>query len=361
LKRFVNNRRGIVGALLTSCSLCPLALINAAPEHLARHVPVLLTEVLAALAPHDGGLYVDGTFGAGGYTRGILAAADCKVMAIDRDPSAIAAGADLVAASNGRLRLVQNTFGDMASVVDGQKVHGVVLDIGVSSMQIDEAARGFSFMRDGPLDMRMGQEGKSAADYVNALDAEDLAQIIFILGEEPRSRSIAKAIISARMEAPLLTTLDLVKAVERATGPQRMKDRTHPATRTFQALRIHVNSELDELAQALVAAEEILDVGGRLVVVTFHSLEDRIVKKFFAERSGSLPSNSRHMPVAALGPQPSFTLLHKGHGEAGPQEMLDNPRSRSAKLRSGIRTAAAPFKFDAKAMAVPSTARRKHG
>ena len=324
------------------------------------HVPVMLAEVLAALAPQDAGIYVDGTFGAGGYTRGILAAAACKVIAIDRDPSAIAAGADLVASSNGRLELVQSTFGEMASLVDDKKVQGVVLDIGVSSMQIDEAARGFSFMRDGPLDMRMGQVGKSAADHVNGLDADDLAQIIYILGEEPRSRSIAKAIVTARAEAPLLTTLDLVKAVERATGPQRMKDRTHPATRTFQALRIHVNGELDELAQALCAAEDILDVGGRLVVVTFHSLEDRIVKKFFAERSGKLPTNSRHMPASHEGPAASFDLLFKGHKEAGPEENLDNPRARSAKLRCGVRTAAASFKFDAKAMAVPRVERRRH-
>jgi 16S rRNA (cytosine1402-N4)-methyltransferase len=335
----------------------------ASPDQHSRHVPVLLEEVLSALSPAAGGTYVDGTFGAGGYTRGILEAADCKVIAIDRDPTAIAGGSGLIGKAGGRLQLVQGTFGEMKSVIEDlglEKVQGVVLDIGVSSMQIDEAARGFSFMREGPLDMRMGQNGKSAADYVNALDAEDLAQIIFVLGEEPRSRSIAKAIVEARTVAPLITTLDLVKAVERATGPQRMKDRTHPATRTFQALRIHVNAELDELAQALVAAEEILDVGGRLVVVTFHSLEDRIVKKFFAARSGSLPSNSRHMPVAALGPQPSFTMVHKGHVEAGPQEMLDNPRARSAKLRAGIRTAAPAFKFDAEAMAVPTLTRRRH-
>ncbi len=328
----------------------------------SRHVPVLLAEVLSALMPTDGGTYVDGTFGAGGYTRGILAAADCKVLAIDRDATAIAGGTDLVSGAGARLQLVHGTFGEMTSIIEDlglTKVQGVVLDIGVSSMQLDEASRGFSFMREGPLDMRMGQNGRSAADIVNTLDAEDLAQIIFILGEEPRSRSIAKAIVEARSVAPLMTTLDLVKAIERATGPQRMKDRTHPATRTFQALRIHVNAELDELAAALVAAEEILDVGGRLVVVTFHSLEDRIVKKFFAARSGSLPSNSRHMPVAALGPQPSFTMVHKGHVEAGPQEMLDNPRARSAKLRAGIRTAAPSFEFDAEAMAVPTLSRRR--
>ncbi len=335
----------------------------ATSDQISRHFPVMLAEVLTALSPVAGGVYVDGTFGAGGYTRGILAASDCKVIAIDRDPDAIANGAAVVAEAKGRLQLVRGTFGEMKAIIENlglAKVQGVVLDIGVSSMQIDEASRGFSFMREGPLDMRMGQAGKSAADYVNALDAEDLAQIIFILGEEPRSRSIAKAIVSARSEAPLLTTLDLVKAVERATGPQRMKDRTHPATRTFQALRIHVNAELDELAQALEAAEEILDVGGRLVVVTFHSLEDRIVKRFFAARSGALPTNSRHMPASHDGPKPSFELLFKGHQEAGAEEMLDNPRSRSAKLRAGIRTAADKFVFDARAMAVPSIERKRH-
>jgi 16S rRNA (cytosine1402-N4)-methyltransferase len=329
----------------------------------SRHVPVMLEEVLAALSPVDGGIYVDGTFGAGGYTRGILRAASCRVIAIDRDPSAIADSAAVVAEAKGRLQLVRGTFAEMKAIIEElglTKVQGVVLDIGVSSMQIDDAARGFSFMREGPLDMRMGQEGKSAADYVNALDAEDLAQIIFILGEEPRSRSIAKAIVKARSEAPLLTTLDLVKAVERATGPQRAKDRIHPATRTFQALRIHVNGELEELAQALCAAEEILDVGGRLVVVTFHSLEDRIVKKFFAARSGNLPSASRHSLATDDGPPPSFELIFRGHQEAGPQEMLDNPRARSAKLRAGIRTGAPTFIFDRKAMAVPVVERRRH-
>jgi len=335
----------------------------ATPDNSQRHYPVMLPEVLAALAPQDGGIYVDGTFGAGGYTRGILGVGSTKVVAIDRDPNAIADGAELVAQSEGRLQLVRGTFGEMQNIIAElglTKVQGVVLDIGVSSMQIDEAARGFSFMRDGPLDMRMGQEGKSAADYVNSLDAEDLAQIIFVFGEEPRSRSIAKAIVSSRAEAPLMTTMDLVKAVERATGPQRAKDRTHPATRTFQALRIHVNAELDELAVALCAAEEILEEGGRLVVVTFHSLEDRIVKKFFAARAGKLPAASRFMPEAHSGPAPSFELIYKGHVEASEIEKLDNPRSRSAKLRVGIRTSAPHFAFDSAAMAVPRLRRGKH-
>ncbi|MDE2445206.1 MAG: 16S rRNA (cytosine(1402)-N(4))-methyltransferase RsmH [Alphaproteobacteria bacterium] len=332
-------------------------------EPASRHLPVMLPEVLAALAPRDGGTYVDGTFGAGGYTRGILAAAKSHVVAIDRDPNAIRGGAGLVAEMAGRLSLVRGTFGEMQAILADlglSKVQGVVLDIGVSSMQIDEAARGFSFMREGPLDMRMGQEGKSAADYVNTLAAEALAQIIFVYGEEPRSRSIAKAIVEARAEGPLKTTLDLVKAVERATGPQRFNDRIHPATKTFQALRIHVNSELDELAQALTAAEEILDEKGRLVVVTFHSLEDRIVKRFFAARAGKLPTGSRHAPELHIGPAPSFELIHKGHLEASELEKRDNPRARSAKLRAGIRSSAAAFTFDAKSMAVPHLSKGKH-
>ena len=323
----------------------------------------MLDEVLATLLPAYGETFVDGTFGAGGYTKAILSQANCRVIGIDRDPAAIAGGHQLVREAGDRLTLVQGTFGEMRSTVTQlglTKVNGVVLDIGVSSMQIDDAARGFSFMRDGPLDMRMGPDSKSAAEYVNALDAEDLARIIFILGEEPRSRAIAKAIINARSVAPLTTTFDLVHAIEHATGPQRANDRTHPATRTFQALRIYVNSELDELAQALCAAEDILEVGGRLVVVTFHSLEDRIVKRFFAARSGMLPTNSRHLPESQVDAPPSFTLPFRGHREAGLQEILDNPRARSAKLRCGIRTTAHAFSFDAKAMAVPSLERLRH-
>jgi len=329
--------------------------------HSHRHVPVMLPEVLAALQPETGGIFIDGTFGAGGYSRGILQNPDAQVIAIDRDPSAIAGGQELVAASAGRLRLVHGKFGNLRDICAAfglEKVQGIVLDIGVSSMQIDEAARGFSFMREGPLDMRMGQDGPSARDYVNGLVAEDLAQIIFILGEEPRSRAIAKAIVKSRNEAPILTTLELVKAIEQATGPQRATDRTHPATRTFQALRIHVNSELDELGLALSSAEELLEEGGRLVVVTFHSLEDRIVKRFFAARSGHVPLASRHAPVETAQAKGSFYLPHKGHVEASDIERLDNPRARSAKLRFGIRTSAPPFKLDLKSIAVPQLGKR---
>lgn len=306
------------------------------------HVPVMLPEVLSALAPRDGGVYVDGTFGAGGYTRAILAAADSRVIAIDRDPSAIRDGQALVTEFSPRLSLREGRFADMEALVGDERIDGIVLDIGVSSMQIDEAERGFSFLRDGPLDMRMAQQGVSAADAVNSLPQETLSNIIYIFGEEPRSRAIARAIVDARKLAPITTTHGLVKAIERATGRPR-PDKIHPATRTFQALRIHVNGELDELVEALHAAERLLPEGGRLVVVTFHSLEDRIVKRFFASRAGKLPSGSRHLPDAVKGPEASFELPFKGHLGATDAEARLNPRARSAKLRAGIRTAAPPM------------------
>ena len=306
------------------------------------HVPVMLPEVLSALAPRDGGVYVDGTFGAGGYTRAILAAADSRVIAIDRDPAAIRDGQALVTEFSPRLSLREGRFADMEALVGDERIDGIVLDIGVSSMQIDEAERGFSFLRDGPLDMRMAQQGVSAADAVNSLPQETLSNIIYIFGEEPRSRAIARAIVDARKLAPITTTHGLVKAIERATGRPR-PDKIHPATRTFQALRIHVNGELDELVEALHAAERLLPEGGRLVVVTFHSLEDRIVKRFFASRAGKLPSGSRHLPDAVKGPEPSFELPFKGHLGASDEEARLNPRARSAKLRAGIRTAAPPM------------------
>ena len=307
------------------------------------HVPVMLAEVLLALRPRDGELYVDATFGGGGYTRAILEAADCRVAAIDRDPAAIAVGQELVRQSNGRLRLLEGRFAGMEALLAEaglSDVDGVVLDIGVSSMQIDQAERGFSFMRDGPLDMRMGGQGPTAADAVNSLPQDRLANIIYVFGEEPKSRAIAKAIVAARTEAPITTTLALVKAIERATGRQRPQDRTHPATQTFQALRIHVNAELDELVEALHAAERLLKPGGRLAVVTFHSLEDRIVKRFFASRGGKLPSASRHVLEFTHGPAASFELPFKGHIGASEAEAHANPRARSAKLRAGIRTTA---------------------
>lgn len=329
----------------------------------APHVPVMLPQVLRWLAPQAGEIHVDGTFGAGGYTKGILAAADCKVLAIDQDPVALHLGQAVVAQSNGRLTLVEGQFADMENLCAEagiSAVDGVVLDVGVSSMQVDTAERGFSFLRDGPLDMRMSSSGASAADTIATLGQDELADIIFVLGEEPKARGIARAILKARSEAPITTTLQLVKAIERATGPQRAHMRTHPATRAFQALRIYVNQELEQLALALSAAERLLRPGGRLVVVTFHSLEDRIVKQFLAQRSGNTPGPSRHAPLATDQRAPSFTLPFKGHDAASEDELAQNPRSRSAKLRCGIRTAAAPWPEDLAAVSVPALRDRKH-
>ena len=338
---------GIVGVNLNALFTLILSVMSAETTITpAAHVPVMLAEVVEQLQPREGAILVDGTFGAGGYTRAILDTAQCRVIAIDRDPHAIRAGQAMVDEAQGRLTLIEGRFGDMEDLLlqDGvTRVDGVVLDIGVSSMQLDEAERGFSFMRDGPLDMRMSQSGLSAADVVNHLPQDVLSNIIYIFGEEPRSRSIARAIVASRAEAPITTTAELVRAVEKATGRQRPQDRTHPATRTFQALRIHVNGELDELVAALHAAEQILAPDGRLVVVTFHSLEDRIVKRFLASRAGKLPSGSRHAPDPVKGPEPSFELPFKGHLAASDAEASRNPRARSAKLRAGIRTAAPPM------------------
>ena len=333
------------------------------PSTDARHRPVMLAEVLSALAPRDGGIYVDGTFGAGGYTRAILTAARCKVLAIDRDPDAIAGGAGLVADFPDRLMLVEGRFSDMEDLSRRfgiTMIDGAALDIGVSSMQIDDGARGFSFAKDGPLDMRMEQSGPSAADVVNAAEAEHLSRIIGVLGEERKARAIAQAIVRARGDAPIRTTQALVRAIEKATGRQRPQDRIHPATRTFQALRIYVNRELDELAHALAAAERLLKPGGRLAVVTFHSLEDRIVKRFFAERSGKLPSASRHMPGREEEMAARFTPLFRGHQEAGAAETAENPRARSAKLRAGERTTALPLPLNLEDIAVPQIEGRRN-
>ncbi|QTL05118.1 16S rRNA (cytosine(1402)-N(4))-methyltransferase RsmH [Aquabacter sp. L1I39] len=305
----------------------------------ARHLPVMLAEVLAHLAPKEAGSYVDGTFGAGGYTGAILDAADCRVLAVDRDPTAIAGGAALVAASGGRLTLVEDRFSQLDVLAEDNgfaPLDGVVLDIGVSSMQLDQAERGFSFRRDGPLDMRMGGDVPSAADLVAELEEVELAHLIWSLGEERQSRAIAKAIVKARAEAPITRTGQLAEIISRVVWAK--PGEVHPATRTFQALRIAVNGELDELAAALAAAERALKPGGRLVVVTFHSLEDRIVKTFLSHRSKA-PSASRHLPQAE-GPAPSFRLLSKGMVEPGPEEVAINPRARSAKLRAAERTEA---------------------
>ena len=325
---------------------------------LARHVPVMLHEVLSALGPRSGSIHIDGTFGAGGYTKAILDAGG-DVIAIDRDPTAIAAGRALAEAFPMRLTLVEGRFSRLDAIArenSHDTVDGVVLDIGVSSMQIDEAGRGFSFNKDGPLDMRMEgageSSGPSAADVVNQAEHGDLTRIIGILGEERQAARVSRAIVNRRAERPFETTLDLARLVENVLG-RKPSERIHPATRTFQALRIFVNRELDELADALVAAEAILADGGRLVVVTFHSLEDRIVKRFFAERAHA-PSGSRHAPPVEVTP-PTFTLPKKAMIAASEAEAEINPRARSAKLRHAVRTGT-PARGDRSFHAMPALA-----
>lgn len=309
------------------------------------HIPVLLNEVVEALAPRDGEVYVDGTFGAGGYTRAVLNAANCKVIAIDRDPDAIKRAESLKAEFGDRFQILEGCFGDMAELLRAagvESVDGVMLDIGVSSFQLDEAERGFSFQGDGPLDMRMARSGESAADVVNTYDETELANIIYDYGEERKSRRIAAAIAKDRVTEPFTRTKQLADMIERVIGrpPQRKGQKSvHPATRTFQALRIHVNDELGELRRGLVGAEAVLAPGGRLVVVSFHSLEDRIVKNFMAARSGRASGGSRHMPgPVSAGPAPSFELRNKGAVKPGDAELDQNPRARSSRLRAAIRT-----------------------
>src|SRR3954452_20937537 len=305
----------------------------------ARHIPVLGREVIDILAPREGGIYVDATFGAGGYSRAILDVPGTRVIGIDRDRSAIAAGFDLVDRSEGRLTLVEDRFSrlDEISAAHGfSNADGVVMDVGVSSMQLDEAGRGFSFRLDGPLDMRMGQDGPTAADVVAKASEADLADIIYIFGEERRSRAVARAIAAARKEAPITTTQALAVIVGKVVRSK--PNEIHPATRTFQGLRIFVNAELDELHLALAAAERVLKPGGRLVVVLFHSLEDRIVKDFFNAR-GKTGGGSRHLPELAQAP-PSFQILTKRPVTPGEAEVTANPRARSAKLRAAERTTA---------------------
>ena len=301
----------------------------------APHVPVLLDEVVAALAPKPGQTIVDGTFGAGGYSRAILASG-AGVIAFDRDPTARAFADGL---PPDRFRLVERRFSELADEVGEGAVDGVVLDIGVSSMQLDEAERGFSFMRDGPLDMRMAATGATAADLVNDADQAELARILFVYGEERESRRIARAIVRRREEQPFTRTLELAEFIEKALGGRRGA-KVHPATRSFQAIRIAVNEELSELEAGLDAAERALKVGGRLCVVTFHSLEDRIVKTFLAVRAGKTPSGSRHAPPVEIGPASSFELLFNGAHAPTELEQAANPRARSAKLRAAVRTAA---------------------
>ena len=312
---------------------------GAAPGGPAPHIPVLLRDVIDGLAIRRDGRYIDGTFGAGGYSKAILdAAPGVRVMAIDRDPDAIAKGAALVENYAGRLTLCEGRFSAMASLASAfgfSSCQGVTLDIGVSSMQIDQAERGFSFRFDGPLDMRMEQAGESAADLVNRLPEEKLANLIYLYGEERRSRAIARAIVAARREAPITRTKILADLVARIV--RSSPDDIHPATRTFQALRIAVNDELGELERALLAAETVLAPGGRLAIVTFHSLEDRIVKRFLTERAGRAAAPSRHAPAESR-EEATFTLIGRKPVVADEAECARNPRARSAKLRIAERT-----------------------
>ena len=350
--------------------------VGLAPKSGSRHIPVLLAEVIESLAPKAGDLIIDGTFGAGGYARGLLEAADCRVLAFDRDITAVRAAAAITQEFPNRLRVINRPFSHMEEIgrieetpngrplIEGSFADGVVLDIGVSSMQLDQAGRGFSFMHDGPLDMRMSaaidpltgeaaDTGESAADFINRAEEETIANVIYAYGEEKKSRWIAKAIVKARAEKPFTRTLELADLVLRVFHGRKVDGR-HPATRTFQALRIYINDELGELAHALAAAERILKPGGRLVLVTFHSLEDRIVKRFLSERSGKEKGTSRYLPVQSIQLQaPSFQIVNSRPLTPSQGELDLNPRSRSARLRAAIRTEAPPWPLDLDNLEVP--------
>jgi 16S rRNA (cytosine1402-N4)-methyltransferase len=305
------------------------------------HVPVLLDAVLAALAPRDDAVYVDGTFGGGGYSKALLAAVQCRVVGIDRDPEAVRRGRDLAEHYSGRLRILEGRFGDMAPLlasVNTDPVAGIALDLGVSSTQLDTPERGFSFRFDGPLDMRMGDGGQTAADLVATLSEADLAGLIAAFGEERFARRIARALTAARQRQPIRRTTELAEIVRAVVPPSEPGQ--DPATRTFQALRIAVNDELGELDRGLIAAEELLAPGGRLAVVSFHSLEDRRVKEFLRRRSGAAPRASRHQPVRPGSPPPSFKLLTRRAVKPSAAEIAHNPRARAARLRAAERTAA---------------------
>jgi len=303
------------------------------------HIPVLLGEVVDAMQPAAGKTLVDGTFGAGGYSRALLQGG-ASVIAFDRDPSAARFARGLPA---GRFRLVERRFSELDEEVGEAAVDGVVLDIGVSSMQLDEAERGFSFLRDGPLDMRMAAEGPTAADLVNEAEPAEIARVLYVYGEERESRRIARAIARRRATQPFTRTLELAEFIEKTLGGRRGA-KVHPATRSFQAIRIAVNEELSELEAGLAAAERALKTGGRLCVVTFHSLEDRIVKAFFAVRAGRTPAGSRHAPPVEKAAAPSFRLLFNGAQGPSDAELAANPRARSAKLRAAVRTDAAVWR-----------------
>jgi 16S rRNA (cytosine1402-N4)-methyltransferase len=315
-----------------------------------RHVPVLVDAVRAALAPRDDAVYVDGTFGGGGYSEVLLAAARCKVFGIDRDPEAVRRGRDLVVRHGGRLTLFEGRFGDMVRLlarVTSDPISGIALDLGVSSIQLDTPERGFSFRTDGPLDMRMSGDGESAADLVATLSESELAGLIRALGEERFARRVARAITAARQRRPIRRTTELADIV-RAAIP-KSEPGQDPATRTFQALRIAVNDELGELDRGLLAAEQLLAPGGRLAVVSFHSLEDRRVKEFLRRRSDTAPHASRHQPKRVGMPAPAFRLLSRRAVKAGAAEIAHNPRARAARLRAAERTQAPPWQINRQA------------
>jgi len=311
-----------------------------APEH----TPVLLDEVIDLLQPRSGAVYVDGTFGGGGYAKALLAAADCFVWGLDRDPDAISRGEALVREHGGRLSLIHGRFGDLAELLAERAVtavDGVAFDLGVSSPQIDDPGRGFSFRAEGPLDMRMEQSGPSAADVVNEMEMDDLKGLIRAFGEERRATAVARAIVHARTSGPITSTSQLARIVRSAVPAAR--DGLDPATRTFQALRIFVNNELNELDRGLAGAERVLNAGGRLAVVSFHSLEDRRVKQFLRERGGRAPAVSRHLPEAVPKAPPSFNVITTRPIRPQPAEIERNSRARSARLRAGERTVAPPM------------------
>lgn len=315
----------------------------------ARHIPVLLQEATAALRLREGGAYLDATFGAGGYARAILAHAGTRVLALDRDPGAVTAGLPLVAEAQGRLTLIEARFSELAQIAERTgfaPLDGIVLDVGVSSMQFDEAQRGFSFRGDGPLDMRMEGQGRSAADIIAEADEETLADILYHYGEERAARRIARAIVAERKHGPIATTKALATLIERA-APGRPGE-IHPATKSFQALRIAVNDELGQLVSALRGAERVLRPGGRLAVVAFHSLEDRIVKLFLADRSGRGETRSRRLPGERAPLPPTFVCERRQPVTPSPQEIAQNPRARSAKLRFAARTDAPARDIDDK-------------
>jgi 16S rRNA (cytosine1402-N4)-methyltransferase len=336
-----------------------------------RHVPVLLAQVLETLRPRDGERYIDATFGAGGYTRAILETADCRVTAFDRDPTAIAGAAQMLAEFGARLELLNAAFGELLELTErsapglpdtakpasgafAAQYDGIVFDLGVSSMQLDEPGRGFSFQADGPLDMRMNPapDTLSAADVVNTFEESAIADILYRLGEERRSRAIAKTIASRRIEEPFTRTLDLANLVQKVLG--RGPPGKHPATRTFQALRMYVNDELGQLVKGLGGAERALKPGGRLVVVAFHSIEDRIVKRFISSRSGRTEGVSRHMPPPSDSKRAaSFQIINLRSLTSSKAELEANPRSRSARLRSAVRTDAPAWPLDACDLGVP--------